>query len=181
MPTLVNQEAHGDEAGALLGFLDAQRGAVRRTLHGLSDEQALLKPSASELSLFGVLKHVAEVEVGWVEDAKQVTRSIPRDHSTWHLSFEPEEGQATVKEVLAFWDEAVAETEKFIRSLPDLNGTFPLPPAPWFPEGSVRSMRFLLLTLTQEFARHAGHADIIRETIDGKTAFELIDAVAAGR
>ncbi|MEU7239830.1 DinB family protein [Streptomyces sparsogenes] len=179
MPTLVNQEAHGDEAGALLGFLDAQRGAVRRTLHGLTDEQALLKPSASELSLLGLLKHVAEAERCWVEDAKQVPYSIPRDSSNYHLSFEPEEGRATVKEVLAFWDEVAADTETFIRSLPDLNGTFPLPKAPWFPPGSVRSMRFLLLTLIQEIARHAGHADIIRETIDGKTAFELIDAIAA--
>ncbi|MEU9794151.1 DinB family protein [Streptomyces sparsogenes] len=179
MPTLVNQEAHGDEAGALLGFLDAQRGAVRRTLHGLADEQALLKPSASELSLLGLLKHVAEVERCWVEDAKQVPYSIPRDSSNYHLSFEPEEGRATVKEVLAFWDEVAADTETFIRSLPDLNGTFPLPKAPWFPPGSERSMRFLLLTLIQEIARHAGHADIIRETIDGKTAFELIDAIAA--
>lgn len=181
MPTLVNQEAHGDEAGALLGFLDAQRGAVRRTLHGLSDEQAARKPSASELSLFGLLKHVAEVEQGWVEDARQVPHSIPRDPSNWHMSFEPEEGRATVEEVLAFWDEAAAETERFIRSLPDLNGTFPLPSAPWFPKDSVRSMRFLLLTLIQEIARHAGHADIIRETLDGRTAFELIDAIAAGR
>lgn len=179
MPTLVNQEAHGDEAGALLGFLDAQRGAVRRTLHGLTDEQALLKPSASELSLFGLLKHVAEAERCWVEDAKQVPYSIPRDSSNYHLSFEPEEGRATVKEVLAFWDEVAADTKTFIRSLPDLNGTFPLPKAPWFPPGSVRSMRFLLLTLIQEIARHAGHADIVRETIDGKTAFELIDAIAA--
>ncbi|OMI38502.1 DinB family protein [Streptomyces sparsogenes] len=179
MPTLVNQEARGDEAGALLGFLDAQRGAIRRTLHGLTDEQALLKPSASELSLFALLKHVAEVEQGWVENAKQVPYSIPRDHTTWHLSFEPEEGRATVKEVLAFWDEVAADTEKFIRSLPDLDGTFPLPKAPWFPPGSVRSIRFMLLTLIQEIARHAGHADIIRETLDGKTAFELIDAIAA--
>jgi hypothetical protein len=121
-----------------------------------------------------VLKHVAEVEQSWVEDAKQVQHAIPRDHSNWHMGFEPEEGRATVKEVLAFWDEVAAETEKFIRSLPDLNGTFPLPPAPWFPKGSVRSMRFLLLTLIQEFARHAGHADIVREQIDGVAVPALV-------
>ncbi|MFH8369114.1 DinB family protein [Streptomyces sp. NPDC018031] len=177
MPTLVNQEAHGDEAGALLGFLDAQRGAIRRTLHGVSDEDATRKPSASELSLAGVLKHVAEVEQSWVEDAKGVPHAIQRDHTNWHLSFELEDGQ-TVADVLAFWDEVAAETERFIRALPDLNGTFPLPPAPWFPE-EPRSMRFLLLTLIQEMARHAGHADVIRESLDGKTAFELIDEVAA--
>ncbi|KUJ67529.1 hypothetical protein ACZ90_27140 [Streptomyces albus subsp. albus] len=179
MPTLVNQEAHGDEAGALLGFLDAQRGAVRRTVHGLTEEQALTRASASELTLLGLLKHVAEVEQGWVEDARGLPRSIPRDHTTWHLSFQPEEGRGTIAEVLAFWDEVAAGTEAFIRSLPDLNGTFPLPPAPWFPKNSERSMRFLLLTLCQETARHAGHADIIRESLDGKTAFELIDEVAA--
>ncbi|WP_431042988.1 DinB family protein [Streptomyces sp. P1-3] len=178
MPTLVNQEAHGDEAGALLGFLEAQRGAIRRTLHGLTGEQAERKPSASELSLAGVLKHVAEVEQSWVEDAKGVPHAIPRDHTNWHLSFELEEGR-TVADVLAFWDGVAAETERFIRSLPDLNGTFPLPKAPWFPEGSVRSMRFLLLTLIQEMARHAGHADVIRESLDGKTAFVLIDETGA--
>ncbi|MEU8824442.1 DinB family protein [Streptomyces sp. NPDC048636] len=174
MPTLVSQEAHGDEAGALLGFLEAQRGAVRRTLHGLTAEQANERPSASELSLAGLLKHVAEVEQGWVEDAMGVPHTIVRNHENWHLSFVLEEGQS-VGGLLAFWDDVAVRTEKFIRSLPDLNGTFPLPRAPWFPEGSVRSMRFLLLTLIQEIARHAGHADIIRETLDGKTAFVLID------
>ncbi|MET7904185.1 DinB family protein [Streptomyces sp. NPDC005355] len=178
MPTLVNQEAHGDEAGALLGFLEAQRGAVRRTLHGITEEQAARKPSASELSLGGLLKHVAEAEQAWVEDAKGVPHSIERGPHNWHLSFELDEGQ-TVGSTLKFWDGVAAETEKFIRSLPDLNGTFPLPKAPWFPEGSVRSMRFLLLTLIQEIARHAGHADIIRETLDGKTAFVLIEETAA--
>lgn len=177
MPTLVNQEAHGDEAGALLGFLDAQRGAIRRALHGVSDEDAGRKPSASELSLAGVLKHVAEVEQNWVEDAKGVPHAIQRDETNWHLSFELEEGE-TVAGVLAFWDRVQAETERFIRSLPDLNGTFMLPEAPWFPK-EPRSMRFLLLTLIQEMARHAGHADVIRESLDGRTAFELIDEVAA--
>ncbi|MBH5335757.1 DinB family protein [Streptomyces pactum] len=177
MPTLVNQEAHGDEAGALLGFLEAQRGAIRRTLHGVSDADAVRSPSASELSLAGVLKHVAEVERTWVEDARGVPRSVRRDETNWHLSHRLEEGES-VAGVLAVWEEIAAGTERFIRSLPDLDETFMLPEAPWFPR-EPRSMRFLLLTLIQEMARHAGHADVIRETLDGKTAFELIDEVAA--
>ncbi|GAA4988062.1 DinB family protein [Actinopolymorpha pittospori] len=177
--TLVDQEAHGDEAGALLGFLDAQRRAIRRTLHGLTDEQAGTKPSASELSLAGLLKHVAEVEQGWVEDAKGVPHSIHRDTTNWHLSFELE-GEQTVAWVHDFWDDVAAETEKFIRSLPDLDGTFPLPPAPWFPPQSVRSVRFMLLTLIQEMARHAGHADVIRESLDGATAYDLMARTNAG-
>lgn len=74
---------------------------------------------------------------------------------------------------LAFWDGVAHETEEFIRSVGSLDDTFPLPEAPWFPKGEV-SMRWLMLHLVEEFARHAGHADIIRESLDGKTAFELV-------
>ncbi|MDT3396485.1 DinB family protein [Streptomyces sp. B1866] len=173
MPALVDQEARGDEAGALLAFLEAQRGGIRRAVLGLTDEQAERRSTVSELTLAGLVKHVAEVEQSWVEDAKGIPHAIPRDHTNWHLSFRLEEGQ-TLAGTLAYWDQVAAETERFVRSLPDLDGTFPLPKAPWFPEGSVRSTRFLLLTLIQEVARHAGHADVIREAIDGKTAFELV-------
>jgi hypothetical protein len=58
--------------------------------------------------------------------------------------------------------------------VPSLNDTFPLPDQPWFPDGEAVSMRWLLLRLITETARHAGHADIVRESLDGKTAFELV-------
>ncbi|MEV5594087.1 DinB family protein [Streptomyces sp. NPDC052496] len=180
MPTHVPAEAHGDERGALLAFLEAQRGGLRRSVLGLTDEQAAQKPSASELSLSGLIKHVAEVEQGWVETAQQLPHSIERDMDTWHLSFQLE-GAETVASVLAFWDEVARRTEEFVRSLPDLNATFPLPEAPWYPPKAEQSMRWLVLHLIEETARHAGHADIIRESLDGKTAFTLVDEERAAQ
>ncbi|MEU7179970.1 MULTISPECIES: DinB family protein [Streptomyces] len=173
MPTHVLAEADGDERGALLAFLEAQRGGLRRAVLGLSDEEASRRPTAGELSLAGLVKHAAETEQGWVERARQVPRSVARDETTWHLSFQLEEGE-TLAGMLAHWDEVARGTEEFVRSVPSLNDTFPLPEAPWFPPGGEQSMRWLMLHLIEETARHAGHADIIRETLDGKTAFELV-------
>ncbi|MEU3916874.1 DinB family protein [Streptomyces sp. NPDC029004] len=173
MVTHVPAEAHGDERGALLAFVEAQRGAIRRSVLGLTEEQAASRPSASELSLSGLLKHVAETELGWLRRAQQRTNERERTEETWADSFRLV-GDETVPGTLAFWDEVAKETEAFIHSVPSLNDTFPLPPAPWFPKDAAVSMRWLLLHLVEEFARHAGHADIIRESLDGKGAFDLV-------
>ncbi|MEU3990549.1 DinB family protein [Streptomyces platensis] len=180
MPTHVLAEAHGDETGALLAFLEAQRGGLRRAVLGLTEDRATQRPSASELSLAGLVKHVAETEQCWVETAQELPHSIERTQDTWHLSFQPADGE-TLAEVLAFWERVAKRTEEFIRSVPSLNDTFPLPEAPWFPPKARQSMRWLLLHLIEETARHAGHADIIRESLDGKTAFELVDEERAAR
>ncbi|MEC4018213.1 DinB family protein [Streptomyces sp. H27-D2] len=176
MPTLVNAEAHGDERGALLAYLEAQRGAIRRSLLGLTDEQAALRPTAGELTLSGLLKHLTEVEQNWIVAilAGRPEGDIKRDESNWGDSFRLVDDE-TVAGMLARNAQVARETEEYINSLPDLDGTVPLPVAPWFPQDGRRSARWVLLTLIQELARHAGHADIIREAIDGKTAFELVD------
>ncbi|MEU9102571.1 DinB family protein [Streptomyces sp. NPDC048361] len=175
MVTHVPSEAHGDERGALLHFVEAQRGALRRSVIGLTDEQAATRPSASELSLSGLLKHNAECELNWLRMAQQRPNEKQRDQSNWHESFQLT-GDETVEGILAFWDEVALETEEFVRKVPSLDDTFPLPPAPWFPKDGRVSMRWLMMHLVEEFARHAGHADIIRESLDGKTAFELVAA-----
>ncbi|MEV0320740.1 DinB family protein [Streptomyces sp. NPDC050658] len=172
MVTHVNAEAPGDERGALLAFLDAERGGIRRALIGLSEEQAATKPSASELSLSGLLKHVAEVEEGWIARARGVAPAIERNEANWDECFRLVEGE-TVDSVLAYWRQVADRTEEFIRALPTLDETFALPDQPWFPKEDV-SMRWVLLRLITEMSRHSGHADIIRESLDGKTAFELV-------
>ncbi|MFF4950339.1 DinB family protein [Streptomyces chattanoogensis] len=174
MPTHVLAEAHGDERGALLAFLEAQRGGLRRAVLGLTAEQATERPSASELTLGGLVKHVAEVEQRWVEMAQELPPSVGRTQETWHLSFQLEDGE-TLAGVLSHWDEVARLTEEFIRKVPSLDDTFPLPEAPWYPPNDRQSMRWLVLHLIEETARHAGHADVIRESLDGKTAFELVD------
>ncbi|PWI17147.1 hypothetical protein DI272_25540 [Streptomyces sp. Act143] len=173
MVTHVPAEAHGDERGALLGYLAAERGAIRRSLLGLTDAQAGSRPSASELSLAGLLKHVAEVEQGWVARAKGEPPAVQRTEADWHECFALVDGE-TVEAQLAYWEKIAAETEAYARAVPSLDDTFALPNDPWFPPDSRVSVRWMLLNLIREMARHAGHADIIRESLDGATAFELV-------
>ncbi|MGW6457333.1 DinB family protein [Streptomyces sp. NPDC055078] len=173
MVTHVPAEAPGDERGALLSFVEAQRGAVRRSVIGLTEEQAASHPSASELSLSGLLKHVAETELNWLRMAQQKLNERQRTEETWGDSFRLVDGE-TIPETLEFWDTVAKETAEFIHSVSSLNDTFPLPEAPWFPKEGRVSMRWLLIHLVEEIGRHAGHADIIRESLDGRTAFELV-------
>ncbi|WP_351229570.1 DinB family protein [Streptomyces sp. NPDC002133] len=173
MVTHVPAEAQGDERGALLAFVEAQRGAVRRSVLGLTEEQAASRPSASELSLSGLLKHVAETELNWLRLAQQRPNERARTEATWGDSFRLVDDE-TIPGTLAFWESVAKETEDFIRSVPSLDDTFPLPEAPWFPEEGRVSMRWLMLHLVEEIGRHAGHADIVRESLDGRNAFELV-------
>lgn len=175
MPVVVKPEEPGDERGALLAYLDAQRGGIRRALHGLDEEQARSVPTASELSLAGLLKHVAVGERGWL---RTLTASSAEEFDyaasagEWEDSFHPGEHE-TVASLLDLYSRAAQETEAAVRALSSLDETFEAPKVPW-DEGGPRSWRWALLHLIEESARHAGHADIIRETIDGKGAFDLV-------
>lgn len=166
-------EARGDERGALLAFISEQRGGIRRALLGLTDEQAASKPSASALSLVGIAKHVAEVEQGWIALAGRTRPDTERSPEAYGLGFELVDGES-VKSVLDYYEDVARRTEEFFRAAPSLDDTFPLPDEPWFPDGQEVSLRWLALHLIRETARHAGHADVIRESLDGKTAFELV-------
>ncbi|WP_433572036.1 DinB family protein [Streptomyces sp. CA-251247] len=173
MVTHVPAEVRGDERGALLSFVEAQRGAIRRSVLGLTEEQAASRPSASELTLSGLLKHVAETELNWLRMAQERPNEKARTEETWGDSFRLVDDE-TIPGTLAFWELVAKETEEFIRSVPSLDDTFPLPEAPWFPADGRVSMRWLLVHLVEEIGRHAGHADIIRESLDGKGAFDLV-------
>ncbi|MFG2142704.1 DinB family protein [Streptomyces sp. NPDC048696] len=179
MVALVPAEAPGDERGAFLNFVKAQRAAIVRASLGLTEEQAASRPSASELTLSGLIKHVAEVELAWLRLAQQRPNERQRTQDTWNEAFRLLDGE-TIPQTLAFWEDVAKETEAFIRSVPSLDDTFPLPPAPWFPKDGRVTIRWMLLHLVQEMGRHAGHADIIRESLDGKVSFELIDLEREG-
>ncbi|WP_174856166.1 DinB family protein [Streptomyces otsuchiensis] len=174
MPTVVEPEKPGDERGALLAYLDAQRGGLRRAVYGLSQEQAVSTPTPSVLSVAGLLKHVTVGERGWV-DTMSGHPADPRDPATrrnWEDSFVVGPGD-TVASLLVLSDEVGRHTEAVVAALPSLDTTFEQPAAPW-DRGGTRSWRWGLLHLIEETARHAGHADIIREAVDGKDAFTLV-------
>lgn len=168
-------EAAGDERGALLGYLDAQRSSIRRSVYGLTEEQARSKPSASDLSLAGLLKHVAHGEAGWLRTAlggEAPDYNDPAVLARADEEFKPTE-EETVESLLAFYSSAAKDTERAVRELDSLDETFTLPSAPW-DKGGPRSWRWALLHLIEEVARHSGHADIIRESLDGKSAVDLM-------
>ncbi|WP_055546409.1 DinB family protein [Streptomyces sp. NBRC 110028] len=174
MPIIVSSEAGKDERSALLAFLDAQRGGIRRAVHGLTEEQARSAPSASALSLAGLVKHVTSAELSWVRrgQGQGETRLSPEALAEFEKSFVPTEDE-TVPVLLERYEAVARATDDVVRALPSLDATFESPRYPW-DEGGTRTWRWLVLHLIQEVARHAGHADVIRETIDGKGAFDLV-------
>jgi uncharacterized damage-inducible protein DinB len=173
MPSLVNAET--SERDALLIFLDAQRGGLRRAVRGLTQEQAAAHPSASAMALGGLVKHAAHCERHWIQEVL-MRRPGPQAEASaagWEGEFQLLPGE-TPAGVLAEFEAVARQTRETVEALPDLDVTVPLPEAPWFPKDAKRSARWILLHLIEEQARHAGHADIIRESLDGAVAFQLL-------
>jgi uncharacterized damage-inducible protein DinB len=164
-----------DERTSLLSYLAQQRHVLRLSAYGLSDEQARETPTRSALSIGGVIKHVATTERGWIDLVLQRGRESGEEDYMANFRMSPEE---TLADILRLYDEVAQETEEVIASIPDLNQAVPIPKGvPWYPSDiDAWSVRWVLLHLIEETARHAGHADIIRESIDGATAYPLMAA-----
>lgn len=157
------------ERADLLESLATQRAFLRQTVHGLTDEQARLAPTASELCLGGLIKHVAATERGWVEFIQRgpVAMELSEEAMAAHAEGFRMGEHETLAGILDDYDKTAQATDELLVSLPDLDAEQPLPEAPWFPPGSKRSARRVFAHLIGEIAQHSGHADIIRETIDG--------------
>ena len=168
------------ERADILEALRTHRYFLRHTVDGLTDDQARLTPTASALSLGGLIKHVASTESGWVdfiERGPEAMPSVEGDYEDldpnselmqeWANAFRllPDE---TLADALAEYERVAARTDALVESLPDLDAAHPLPPAPWFPPDATRSARRVFLHIVAETAQHSGHADIIRESIDGQ-------------
>lgn len=167
-----------DERSGLLAFLAQQRDAVRIAAHGLTDDEARLTPTAGTLSIGGLVKHVAAMERGWMDTLLQRTRPPAEDQAESYadqFTLRPDE---TLADALADLAAAGHETEEIVAGIADLGQAVPVPRGvPWFPQDvEAWSVRWVLLHLIEELARHAGHADIVRESIDGATCYELLAA-----
>ena len=157
------------ERDDILEALTAHRGFLIHTVAGLTDEQARQRATASELTLGGLIKHVAQIEQGWVNfvlDGPRTMAMTPDSYARHADSFVLREDQ-TLADVLADYEKVAQRTEEVVRTV-DLDATQPLPEAPWFPPGATRSARRVFIHIVAETAQHAGHADIIRESIDGQ-------------
>ncbi|MGD9529317.1 DinB family protein [Pseudonocardia sp.] len=157
------------ERADLLDLLAKHRFFLRHTLRGLTDEQAASRPTVSELCLGGLVKHVALTEKNWVSfvvDGPAATAPDEDSYTEHANSFRMLPGE-TVESILAEYDRTAARTDELVRTLPDLDASQPLPEAPWFEPGARWTARRVFLHIATETAQHSGHADILREAIDG--------------
>lgn len=175
------------ERTELLAGLAEARAALIATAQGLTDEQAGEHPTVSELCLGGLIKHVASGEEAWLnfvlEGKSAMNFDLPegvtwadfmngtaREYPKWAIDRQRDfqmQPDDTLSEVLARYERVAARTEEIVAGLADLNTAHALPEAPWNEPGTVHSARRVLLHLIAETAQHAGHAEIIRESLDG--------------
>jgi uncharacterized damage-inducible protein DinB len=158
------------ERGDLLQSLARHRYFLRYTVRDLTDEQAAQRATASELCLGGLIKHVALTERQWISfilDGPSAMGSWDEASvADWADAFRMLAGE-TLSGLLAEYERVARRTDEVVAALPDLEATQPLPDAPWFEQGARWSARRVLLHVIAETAQHAGHADIIRESLDG--------------
>lgn len=176
------------ERADLLDALATARSTLTNTVRGLTDEQLAETPTVSALSLGGLVKHVASTEEAWlrfvVHGPSAMSFDLPdgvtwadfaagtaTEYPQWAIDRENDFRMGpgdTLAGILARYADVAARTEKIVADLPDLSVTHPLPEAPWNEPGGVRSARAVLMHLIAETAQHTGHADILREAIDGQ-------------
>ena len=158
--------------------LRKHRDLFRVTVAGLSDEQARLTPTVSTLSLGGLVKHVSAVERQWTRFIEEGPAPAHIDWANVDWTNPPPEVQEyadgfrmldeeSLSGLVAAYADVAAATDQMVLTV-DLDARQPLPKAPWFEPGSSWSARRVFLHIVAETAQHAGHADIIRETIDGQ-------------
>jgi uncharacterized damage-inducible protein DinB len=179
-----NAPAVTDETELLLAYLDQQRDGIRNAAFGLTDGQIRLHPTTSVLTVGGLLKHVAATERYWINLA------LPPEPAPDQGTDGSQEGRAsayadtfslalddTRSGLLARYAEVARHTAEAVCDHGDLDSPVAAPAtAPWFPAGTTWTLRWVLLHVIEETARHAGHADIVRESIDGAKMYELMAA-----
>jgi uncharacterized damage-inducible protein DinB len=169
----MSQTMNDTERADLLETLANQRHFLRFTTRDLTDEEAGRRTTASELCLGGLIKHVTSMERSWAGFIQDGPSAMPDFMAMTEADFAKRADEfrmlpgETLAGVLAAYDEVAARTDELVAALPDLNASHPLPKAPWFEGDAHWSARRVLMHIAGETAQHAGHADIIRESLDG--------------
>lgn len=153
-----------EKADILRMFAD-QRKNLLYTVQGITDEQATQRTTVSELTLGGVLNHVVNNERSWIKVIADMDENAEFDMSRMGTEYVMSPGQ-TVAGLLTEYREVAEATDAAVAAM-DLDAQVPLPTAPWAPQRTYQSARYTLLHILREIAQHAGHADIIRESLDG--------------
>lgn len=167
MIELIEPQHAADERTTLCEFLDYYRGVLLRKVDGLDDHQARNRISPSKMDLLGLVRHIALVEQWWFGtvfagiDEPELWFDPADSDRDWHHT--PSD---TLAEALAEYSRVVAQARQIVSgttSLDQLSAVAAGPPE----HRSHRSMRWILVHMIEEYARHCGHADLLRERIDG--------------
>lgn len=164
----VDAPSRGDERATLVGFLRWQRDTLELKCSGLEPaDLARRAVEPSTMSLLGLIRHMSDVERGWFQrqmagqDAPQRFRtSTDRDGDFNGAEPDPE----VVAGAWQVWRDEVAFAERFVAEAPDLDLTSAIAD----PDRGPMSLRWVLVHMIEEYARHNGHADLLRERIDGR-------------
>lgn len=174
-----------DENDMLATFAAQQIRQLATTLQGLTDEQIRATPTASGMNLAILARHVSLIMSGGLiaridpEFDPSTAMQSPEDLAAGGCDPGGVRPQDTAASLIAELHEAADRVEATLRTA-DLDARVPVPDAPWFPKDlDSWPVRWVAAHAIEEVARHTGHADIIRESIDGKTAYEL-NALADG-
>jgi len=169
LPPPVQTEAEG-----LMVYLRQQRDGLRNAAFGLTEDQLRLTPTRSALSVGGLLKHAVQTERQWVDMLAGRSPAGGEQDYVDSFALTPADSLGSLTEAL---QQTAADTEAVVARLPGLGDEVQLAEGPWFPRGPGYTARWVLLHVLEELSRHAGHADIIREHIDGATMYALMAAV----
>ena len=162
----------GDETATLLGFLDYQRATLAWKCAGLDAAGLNTAVAASTMTLGGMLKHMALVEDGWFSRSlhgrdyqppwNTVDWKADRDWE-WHTA-----ALDAPEQLRDLWQDSVTRSRACVDRALAAGGLDQMAKRT-FPDGSAPSLRWILCHMIEEYARHNGHADLIRESIDGET------------
>ena len=172
VPAMTESTTTTRERADLLSQLAFTRRFLRHTLRDLDDEQARRRTTPSALCLAGIVKHVTAVERRWVAFIEEGPATMDdggdmaATYEAHAATFRPEDTE-TLAGLLDEYEAVAARTDALVASLPDLDADHPLPERPWFEAGARWSARRVVLHIVAETAQHTGHADIIREALDG--------------
>ena len=162
-----------DETTTLLGFLDYQRATLAWKCRGLGAAAMRRSVAVSSMTLGGLLKHLAYVEDSWFSRSLHGApeRRAPFDAVDWKANRDWDWDSAaedSPEELLALWSDTVDRSRTLVAEALSTGGLDQLAKRT-FPDGQSPSLRWILCHMIEEYARHNGHADLMREAIDGET------------
>ena len=163
---------NADEAGSLLGFLEFHRATLEWKCQGLDAAGLNTTVGPSSMTLGGMLKHLALVEDIWFSYRMGgVEPGPPWDTVDWQADPDWDWHSAAAdspEQLWSLWRAAVARSRALTEAIMADGGADQVAKRP-FADGQVVNLRWVLVHMIEEYARHNGHADLLRETVDGTT------------